>query len=77
MSRQHQYRKRQSRDRKVIVFSETNSGPRPSHIAKALTLHGLEQARREAEAAEQHARGDRNEPLASSNGRPDLGGAAS
>lgn len=54
MSRKPQRRYRKYPDRRVWVFSELNHDLRPEQIAKILTAAGLEQARLEAKAAEEH-----------------------
>lgn len=56
MSRSPKRRYRKRPDRRVWVFSELNHDLRPEQIAKILTAAGLEQARREAEAAHAHGR---------------------
>lgn len=54
MSRKFQRRYRKRPDRRVWVFSELNHDLRPEQIAHILTAAGLEQARREAEAAQEY-----------------------
>lgn len=44
------HRSTRSRDRRIRVFSDTNSALRPEHLARVITLAGLEQARLEAAA---------------------------
>lgn len=56
MSRKSQRRYRKRPDRRVWVFSELNHDLHPEQIAHILTAAGLEQARREAEAAQEHDR---------------------
>lgn len=48
--RAHRRRYRKSSGRRVWVFSELNHDLRPEQIARIITVAGLEQARREAEA---------------------------
>ncbi|GAA3830469.1 hypothetical protein KACC15558_11050 [Brevibacterium ammoniilyticum] len=54
MSRKSQRRYRKRPDRRVWVFSELNHDLRPEQIAHILTAAGLERARHEAEAAQEH-----------------------
>lgn len=56
MSRESQRRYRKRPDRRVWVFSELNHDLRPEQIASILTAAGLEQARLEAEAIQEHER---------------------
>lgn len=56
MNRAAKRRYRRSVNREVRIFSELNQDQRAQQIARVLTASGLEQARREAEAAQEHRR---------------------
>lgn len=56
MSRKSQRRYRKRPDRRVWVLGELNHDLRPEQIANILTAAGLEQARLEAEATQEHER---------------------
>lgn len=55
MSRTSKRRYSKQPDRRVWVFSELNRDARPERIARILTAAGLEQARLEAEAIQEHS----------------------
>lgn len=54
MNRPSKRRYRRSSNREVRIYSELNQDQRAQQIARVLTASGLEQARREAEAAQEH-----------------------
>lgn len=60
MSRKHKRRYRKMTDRRVWVSGEVNQNLRPEQIARAITAAALEQARLEAEAANERVRHDKN-----------------
>ncbi len=46
----HSRRTRRGQGRRIRVFADSNRALRPEHLARVMTIAGLEQARREAAA---------------------------